>query len=240
MWSSNRRLRYFCPFAVANFVVVGLTESVSLVVSWRYNSSTMSENSRASKPTFPRRFYTKGGDPEQLKSIHYYSNNTKLFSTLKQLLTDDEWEEICDSRVGVFLRSRDLDFLAGSTCDAVVPAITILNCDYVENLETPEADDTTNVVDFWETLGVSVEAGASVHQLIEACQWVGEWPREDRIRLGYLAIYAGFIQARKSSQETRVKLARFVMDLDRFHDYPWGRVAFKNLITTVKGGQYPT
>lgn len=54
------------------------------------------------------------------------------------------------------------------------------------------------------------------------------------MRLGYLAIYASYIEARKGTTPTRVNLARLVMDLEAFEEYPWGRVAFKNLIESIK------
>ncbi|XP_048599819.1 uncharacterized protein LOC106430378 [Brassica napus] len=47
------------------------------------------------------------------------------------------------------------------------------------------------------------------------------------MRLGYLAIFIGFIEGRKYSTATRASLARLVMDIERFENYPWGRVAFK-------------
>uniref|UniRef100_A0A0D2ZSX9 Ubiquitin-like protease family profile domain-containing protein n=1 Tax=Brassica oleracea var. oleracea TaxID=109376 RepID=A0A0D2ZSX9_BRAOL len=43
------------------------------------------------------------------------------------------------------------------------------------------------------------------------------------------------IEGRKYSTPTRVSLARLVMELERFENYPWGRVAFKVLIDSVKG-----
>ncbi|CAA7059542.1 unnamed protein product [Microthlaspi erraticum] len=219
---------------------------------------------RMSKPTFPRRFYTKGGDPDAGKSISRCSKNTKLFDSLRKLLTDDEWNEISDSRIGIFLKFRDLQFEWASRiahamlCFQVVckkkyeiwsavganpirfslhefSAITGLNCEYVENLETPDAPATDAVCEFWERLGVNVEVGPSIDQLAEACEWAGEWPREDKLRLGYLAIYAGFIQARRSAAETPVKLARLVLDLEKFEEYPWGRVCFLQLIKSIKG-----
>ncbi|CAA7061995.1 unnamed protein product [Microthlaspi erraticum] len=216
------------------------------------------------KADIPRRFYTKGGDPDAGKSISRCSKNTKLFDSLRKLLTDDEWNEISDSRIGIFLKFRDLQFEWASRiahamlCFQVVckkkyeiwsavganpirfslhefSAITGLNCEYVENLETPDAPATDAVCEFWERLGVNVEVGPSIDQLAEACEWAGEWPREDKLRLGYLAIYAGFIQARRSAAETPVKLARLVLDLEKFEEYPWGRVCFLQLIKSIKG-----
>ncbi|KAF2560787.1 hypothetical protein F2Q70_00017384 [Brassica cretica] len=62
-----------------------------------------------------------------------------------------------------------------------------------------------------------------------------EWSREDRMRLRYLAIFTGFIEGRKYSTATWTSLARLVMDLERFENYPWGRVAFKVLMESLKG-----
>ncbi|KAG2313056.1 hypothetical protein Bca52824_024613 [Brassica carinata] len=54
------------------------------------------------------------------------------------------------------------------------------------------------------------------------------------IQLGYIAILAGFIEGRKFSTPIRASLAKLVMDLEKFENYPWGRVAFKVLIDSVK------
>ncbi|KAF8115993.1 hypothetical protein N665_0024s0018 [Sinapis alba] len=53
------------------------------------------------------------------------------------------------------------------------------------------------------------------------------------MRLGYLAIFTGFIEGRKFSTVTRASLARLVMDLEEFENYPWGRVAFKVLMDSL-------
>ncbi|KAG2275342.1 hypothetical protein Bca52824_057897 [Brassica carinata] len=52
-------------------------------------------------------------------------------------------------------------------------------------------------------------------------------------RLAYLSIFTGFIEGRKFSTATRSTLARLVMDLERFENYPWGRVAFKVLMDSL-------
>ncbi|KAL0702343.1 hypothetical protein Bca4012_058465 [Brassica carinata] len=61
------------------------------------------------------------------------------------------------------------------------------------------------------------------------------WSRDDRKRLRYLAILTGYIEGRKDSTPTRASLARLVMELERFENYPWGRVAFKVLMDSLKG-----
>ncbi|KAF3611093.1 hypothetical protein DY000_02046669 [Brassica cretica] len=83
-------------------------------------------------------------------------------------------------------------------------------------------------------LGVHVEAGPSTQEIIAAFERCEGWSRDDRKRLAYLAIFTGYIEGRKYSTPTRVSLARLVMELERFENYPWGRVAFKVLMDSVK------
>uniref|UniRef100_A0A0D3A5F8 Ubiquitin-like protease family profile domain-containing protein n=1 Tax=Brassica oleracea var. oleracea TaxID=109376 RepID=A0A0D3A5F8_BRAOL len=79
-------------------------------------------------------------------------------------------------------------------------------------------------------LGVHVEAGPSTQEIIAAFERCEGWSRDDRNRLAYLAIFIGYIEGRKYSTPTRVSLARLVMKVERFENYPWGRVAFKTRV----------
>uniref|UniRef100_A0A0D3APV1 DUF1985 domain-containing protein n=1 Tax=Brassica oleracea var. oleracea TaxID=109376 RepID=A0A0D3APV1_BRAOL len=90
--------------------------------------------------------------------------------------------------------------------------LTGLNCEYIEDLERPHC----------------VEIIAA----FESCEG---WSRDDHKRLAHLAIFTGYIEGRKYSTPTRVSLARLVMELERFENYPWRRVAFKVLMDSVKG-----
>ncbi|CAN7077128.1 unnamed protein product [Brassica oleracea var. botrytis] len=113
--------------------------------------------------------------------------------------------------------------------------LTGLNCEYIEDLERPHSVVTKELTSFWEMLGVHVEAGPSTQEIIAALERCEGWSRDDRKRLAYLAIFTGYIEGRKYSTPTRVSLARLVMELERFENYPWGRVAFKVLMDSVKG-----
>ncbi|XP_024006118.1 uncharacterized protein LOC112082823 [Eutrema salsugineum] len=181
-------------------------------------------------PDFPPHLFSKGDEPSPLKSIGYYSGETKLMTALEEALTQDEWEEILNSKLGVFLKFSQLDF--GWT-SRLVHYILDMQL-YVDNLEDPVVEITEEMQDFWERLGVNQDLGPSTEDLIEACKECGSWSSEDRLRLGYLSIYASYIEARKPSSATWARLARLVMDLDAFENYPWGRVAFKNLMRSVK------
>ncbi|KAF2616740.1 hypothetical protein F2Q68_00040118 [Brassica cretica] len=87
---------------------------------------------------------------------------------------------------------------------------------------------------FWEKMGVDLDTGPSIEQITEAFYRCNEWSRDDRKRLGYLAIYAGYIEGKKFSTATSASLARLVMDLENFENYLWGRVAFKVLMDSLK------
>ncbi|CAA7056823.1 unnamed protein product [Microthlaspi erraticum] len=212
--------------------------------------------------TFPRRLFTEGEEPDYDRSVVYYSKNTALWSQMHTTL-EDEWDELENSKLGPLFRFTKLEFNWASkvaqtmltmqvackkkyeiwSAVGVQPVrfslnefehITGLNCEYKEALTKPETVNTDEMKDFWRKLGVNEKLGPSVDELLAACQWAGEWSREDRLRLGFLAVYAGFIDARKSSTHTRVALASQVMDLEKFENYPWGRVAFKTLIKSIK------
>ncbi|KAF8051585.1 hypothetical protein N665_1698s0001 [Sinapis alba] len=73
--------------------------------------------------------------------------------------------------------------------------LTGLNCEYIDNLENPKSEVTNEMVSFWERISVYVDAGPSLEQIIKA------W--------------------RKYSSATRASLARLIMDLEKFENYPW-------------------
>ncbi|CAA7058026.1 unnamed protein product [Microthlaspi erraticum] len=180
------------------------------------------------KPSFPRRFFSKGSEPASEKSIGYYSNNTKLFESLVALFTDDEWAELEGSPLGVFFRFARRTFNWASmivkcilTCQIACNKpfeiwsvvghnpvrfslnefahITGLNCEYTENLQTPSCADVD----------------------------------EDEFSEFWHKLGVPLTSARESTA-TPLGMAKLVMDLEEFEAYPWGRVAFLNLIQSVK------
>uniref|UniRef100_A0A0D3CWU0 Ubiquitin-like protease family profile domain-containing protein n=1 Tax=Brassica oleracea var. oleracea TaxID=109376 RepID=A0A0D3CWU0_BRAOL len=225
-------------------------------------SATGRLTKRMDIPELPRRLYTSGEEPEAHNSISYHTDNSKLHTALRKALTDDEFEELKESSLGVFIKfkeqgfgwaSRLVHYMLSFKLDIkkkyemwslVGPEplrfsllefenLTGLNCEYIEDLETPKCDVTPEMVSFWGMLGVHLEAGPTTDQIIAALKRCGDWSREDRKRLAYLSIFTGFIEGRKFSTATRSTLARLVMDLERFENYPWGRVAFKVLMDSL-------
>ncbi|KAF8111991.1 hypothetical protein N665_0069s0018 [Sinapis alba] len=100
--------------------------------------------------------------------------------------------------------------------------LTSLNCDYVENLKNLRCEVTEEPIAFWQLLGVRIDVGPTTEQIIAACKRCSEWSRDDRMRLGYLAMFTRFIEGKKFSTVIRASLARLVMDLEEFENYSWG------------------
>ncbi|KAF8108262.1 hypothetical protein N665_0112s0019 [Sinapis alba] len=111
--------------------------------------------------------------------------------------------------------------------------LTGMNYDYVENLKNLRCEVTEEMIAFWQLLGVGIDAGPTTEQIIAACKRCSKWSRDDRMRLRYLAIFTRFIEGRKFSTVTRASLARLMMDLEEFENYPLGRVAFKVLMDSL-------
>ncbi|KAF8108580.1 hypothetical protein N665_0107s0002 [Sinapis alba] len=88
--------------------------------------------------------------------------------------------------------------------------LTGLNCAYIENFENPRCEVTKEMASFWERIGVSVDA----------------------------EIFTGFIKRRKYSTETRASLARLITNLEKFENYPWGRVAFQVLVDSLRAKDF--
>ncbi|KAF8104357.1 hypothetical protein N665_0173s0011 [Sinapis alba] len=210
----------------------------------------------------PKRIFILGEKLFPIKSIAYHTDDSKLFSAVRDALHDDEYEELKESRLGVFLKLKEMDFCWASRlihymlsfqrnikkkyelwslvgADPVrfslieFEQIIGLSCEYIKKCEV-----TNEMASFWEWIGVSVDAGPSSEQIIRACKRCQELSRDDRMRLGYLAIFSGFIEGRKYSSATRASLARLVMDLEKFENYPWRRVAFKVLMDSLRAKDF--
>ncbi|KAF2595957.1 hypothetical protein F2Q68_00010865 [Brassica cretica] len=200
-------------------------------------------------PELPLRIHTLGEEPPAAKSISCHTDYSKLFVALRQALHADEYEELKESKLGVFIKFKELNFGWASRLvhymlsfqldikkkyelwSLVGPQpvrfsllefehLTGLNCGYIDDLENPRCEVTKEMAGFWEMLGVDVDAGPTTEQIITAFGRCEEWSQYDRMRLGYLTIFTRFIEARKYSTATRASLARLVIDLEKFENYP--------------------
>ncbi|CAN7003078.1 unnamed protein product, partial [Brassica oleracea var. botrytis] len=162
------------------------------------------------------------------------------YKSLIKALHDDEYEELKESKLGVFIKFQELGFdwasrlvhyMLGFQLDVkkkyelwslVGPEpvrfsllefenLTGLNCEYMEDLERPHSVVTKELTSFWEMLGVHVEAVPSTQEIIAALERCERWSRDDRKRLAYLAIFTGYIEGRKYSTPTRTRVINFVL-----------------------------
>ncbi|KAF8080069.1 hypothetical protein N665_0977s0003 [Sinapis alba] len=121
--------------------------------------------------------FTLGEEPFPIKSIAYHTNDSKLFSAIRDALHDDEYEELKESRLGVFLKFKEMNFGWASRLVhymlcfqfnikkkyelwSLVGAdpmrfsliefeqLTGLNCEYIEHLENPRCDVTNEMASF--------------------------------------------------------------------------------------------
>ncbi|WZZ90199.1 hypothetical protein YC2023_118778 [Brassica napus] len=163
-------------------------------------------------PELPRRIYTLGEAPPAVHSISYHTCWT-LHAALKKALHDDEYVELKESKLGVFIKFQELGFDWASRLVHYMlefENLTGLNCEYIEDLERPHSVVTKELTSFWEMLGVHVEAGTSTQEIIAALERCEGWSLDDRKRLAYLAIFTGYIEGRKYSTPTRVTLQVWV------------------------------
>ncbi|KAF3560447.1 hypothetical protein F2Q69_00013914 [Brassica cretica] len=148
-------------------------------------------------PELPLRIHTLGEEPPAGKGISYHTDDSKLFDALRQALHADEYEELKESKLRVFIKFKELNFgwasrlvhyMLGLQLDIkkkyklwslVGPQpvrfsllefehLTGLNCDYIEDLENPRCEVTKEMAVFWEMLGVDVDAGPTTEQIITA------------------------------------------------------------------------
>lgn len=61
-------------------------------------------------PKLPKRIFTLGEKPFPFKSIVYHTYDSKLLSAVRAALYDDEYEELKDSRLGVYIKFKEFNF----------------------------------------------------------------------------------------------------------------------------------
>ncbi|KAL0854646.1 hypothetical protein Bca101_059798 [Brassica carinata] len=186
-------------------------------------------------PELSRRIHTLGEEPPAAKSISWHTGCSKLHTGLKNALDDDEYNELKESKLGVFIKFQELGFGWTSRLVHYILAFQLnIKKKYELMCLVGPQPVRFSLLEF-ENLTVDVEAVPPTQQIIKALERCEGWSRDDHKRLGYLAILTGYIEGRKDSTPTRASLAGLVMELERFENYPWGRVAFKVMMDALKG-----
>ncbi|KAF8113076.1 hypothetical protein N665_0057s0028 [Sinapis alba] len=132
--------------------------------------------------------FTLGEESFPFKSISYHTNDSKLLHAVRRALNDDGYEELKDSKLGVFIKFKEMNFGWASRLvhhilsfqlsikmmfelwSLVGPQpvrfsfiefeqFTGLDCDYIKDLENPGCEITKEMVSFWELMGVFVDDG---------------------------------------------------------------------------------
>ncbi|CAN6860846.1 unnamed protein product [Brassica oleracea] len=125
-----------------------------------------------------------------------------LFTALRRALNADKYEELKESKLGVFIKFKELNF---GWALRLVHYMLSFQLNIKKKVEV-----TKEMAAFWEMMGVDVDDGPTTKHIKAAFGRCEEWSREDRMRLGYLAIFTGFIEGRKYSTATWASLARLV------------------------------
>uniref|UniRef100_A0A0D3ATI0 Uncharacterized protein n=1 Tax=Brassica oleracea var. oleracea TaxID=109376 RepID=A0A0D3ATI0_BRAOL len=68
------------------------------------------ESLKMDLPELPPRMFTLGEEPAAIRSISYHSDDTKLFKALCDCLTADEYDDLKASKLGVFIKFKELKF----------------------------------------------------------------------------------------------------------------------------------
>nr|VDD51328.1 unnamed protein product [Brassica oleracea] len=145
-------------------------------------------------PALPQRMYTLGEEPPALKSISYHTDDLKLFTALRRALNADEYEELKELKLVVFIKLKELNFGWASRLvhymlsfqlnikkkyelwSLVGPQpvrfsllefehLTGLNCNYIKDLENPRVEVTKAMATFWEMMGVDVDVGQTTEHI---------------------------------------------------------------------------
>lgn len=114
--------------------------------------------------------------------------------------------------------------------------ITGLNCDPIPDAMVVEDVEESNR--FWALFKLRrPRSTPSAEDILELCRSPDvcrSWSREDQIRLCYLAILTGGLLALDRREAIPPAKAKLLMDLETFEQYPWGRVAFVELVHQIK------
>ncbi|XP_056850754.1 uncharacterized protein LOC108829955 [Raphanus sativus] len=183
--------------------------------------------------------------PDPSNSINY-SSTFKTVKAVKDVVSTDVSEYVENSPLGVIIKQlhckkrHELWFLIEEQ-----PAlfslfefedITGLNCDPIPDAMVVEDVEESN--HFWALFKLRrPRSTPSAEDILEPCRSPDvcrSWSMEDQIRLCYLAILTGGLLALDRREAIPPAKAKLLMDLETFEQYPWGRVAFVELVHQIK------
>ncbi|KAL0684190.1 hypothetical protein Bca4012_051038 [Brassica carinata] len=111
-----------------------------------------------------------------------------------------------------------------------------LNCEPLPNTMVVENVEKSN--SFWALFNLrrtrSTPSAEDIRTLCRSPDVCKSWSRENQIRTCYLAILTGGLLALDRREAIPPAKAKLLMDLEIFEQYPWGRVAFVELVQQIK------
>ncbi|KAL0804584.1 hypothetical protein Bca101_097074 [Brassica carinata] len=120
-------------------------------------------------PELPKRIFTLEEKPFPFKSIVYHTYDSKLLSAVRAALYDDEYEELKDSRLGVYIKFKEFNF--GWSLHMLCFQLNIKKKFEHWSLVGPERGEfTKEMVSFWEMMAVDVDGGPSSEHIISMCE----------------------------------------------------------------------
>ncbi|KAG5377758.1 hypothetical protein IGI04_025600 [Brassica rapa subsp. trilocularis] len=117
-----------------------------------------------------------------MKSIVYHTDDSKLLLSVRQALHDDKYEELKDSKLGLFIKFKELNF---SWTSRLVHYMVCFQLNIKKKYEhcglvgpqTMRCEVTDEMASFWEVMGVDVDSGPTSEHIIAACERCEEWPQ---------------------------------------------------------------
>ncbi|KAL0742520.1 hypothetical protein Bca4012_084033 [Brassica carinata] len=154
---------------------------------------------------FPRSFFSDETRPNPKNFINY-SSTFKTVKAVKDVVSAEVWEYVENSPLGVIIKM------------------------VVEDVEKSNR--------FWGLFKLkhprSTPSSEDVLALCQSPEVCKSWSREDQIRLCYFAILTGGLLGLDRREAIPPAKAKLLMDLEISEQYPWGRVAFVELVNQIK------
>ncbi|KFK23196.1 hypothetical protein AALP_AAs63411U000100, partial [Arabis alpina] len=108
--------------------------------------------------------------------------------------------------------------------------VTQMNCGEVDANDGWDIDHTK----FWEEIGVPVGEGPKWSELLVLFEKIRTWSEEKKRMIALLFILHVGVYGYARDSRIPLKAAKRVMDPEAFERYPWGRVSFQCLISSMQ------
>ncbi|CAA7049708.1 unnamed protein product [Microthlaspi erraticum] len=215
--------------------------------------------SRKPRRDYPQRLYPPGKSPLQNRSMHHNCSFSG-FGELESVVGETVYNDVMNnSQVGVILKLASRGYVwSAKTCHNLLTNqlavqrnyeiwsliggrpirfslhefhdITRLNCEPFEDDEDLNVDHK----EFWDLVGIKSGEGPSWEELDTAFAVCGSWDYEEKRKFALLfVLHVGIFGLARNSR-IPFKAARRVLVPEKFESYPWGRVAFQQLVQAIK------